>query len=125
MIHLIDEEVKSRRPLGRAVRQGGEREIEACLQTAACIDAEIINMMKPLLEFVLELCSLCNEDEKLFLAQSAELAMSACRVSRGIVLSFAAKSSDETYRYVTKRENEVFYAERKELYDRIMERLGA
>ena len=60
MVNLIDEDVKSKRPHARALKEGGEREIEATLQTAACIDAEIVNMMKPCLEFLDELCPLCT-----------------------------------------------------------------
>lgn len=124
MVHLIDEEVKSRRPYLRAVKQGGEREVEATIQTAACIDAEIINMMKPLLEFILELCDQCSEEEKVYLAQAAELAVCACKVSRNTVLAFGDKSTDEIYRYVTKRENEVFLSERTALYDSVLSKLG-
>ena len=52
MIHLIDEDVKSKRPFARAQKEGRPREIEATIQTASCIDAEIVNMMKPCLEFL-------------------------------------------------------------------------
>lgn len=119
MVHLIDEDVKSRGPINRARKEGGEREIEASLQTATCIDAEIVNMMKPALEFAEELCSLCPAEDRHFLLESAELAMAAVRVAQSVIFSLADLSTDETYRFVTHRENEVFLAERQEIYERI------
>ena len=120
MVHLIDEDVKSKRPYARAVKEGGEREIEATIQTASCIDAEIVNMTKPCLEFLDELCAYCPAEEKHFIREAAELAMGACRAAQSVIFSFAAKSSDETYRYVTRRENEIFLAERTALYESIV-----
>lgn len=123
MVHLIDEDVKSKRPYARAVKEGGEREIEATLQTASCIDAEIVNMTKPCLEFLDELCELCPAAEKHIIREAAELAMCACRVAQSIIFSYALQSSDETYRFVTRRENEIFLEERTELYKSIQSKL--
>ena len=86
------------------------------------IEAEIVNMTKPALEFALELCDRAAEEDKSLLAEAAELVMSACRVSQHVIAAFASLSSDETYRYVTHRENEVFLAEREELYNKIIEK---
>jgi len=119
MVHLIDENIKAKRPMERARRDGGEREIEASIQTACCIEAEIVNMMKPCLEFLDELKDICPQEAMHFIPESAELAMSACRISQSIIFHYADMSSDEIYRYVTRRENEVFLAERNELYERI------
>ena len=120
MVHLIDEDAKSKRPFSRARKEGGEREIEATLQTASCIDAEVVNMMKPCLEFLDELVPFCPAEDKHLLSESAELAMCACRVAQSVIFSFADLSSDETYRFVTRRENEIFLAERTALYERIL-----
>lgn len=120
MVHLIDEDVKSRGPINRARKEGGEREIEASIQTATCIDAEIVNMMKPALEFAEELWAFCPVSDRHFLIESAELAMAAVRVAQSVIFSIANLSSDETYRYVTHRENEIFLSERQEIYDRIL-----
>ena len=124
MVHLIDEDIKSKRPFVRALKEGGEREIEATIQTASCIDAEIVNMMKPCLEFLDELCAFCPAEDGHFIREAAELAMSACRVAQSVIFSFAAKSSDDTYRFVTRRENEVFLAERTALYESITAKLA-
>ena len=119
MVHLIDEVIKAKGPLNRARKEGGEREIEASVQTACCIEAEIINMMKPCLELLDELKDFCPQEEMHFIAESAELAMSACRVCQSIIFHYADMCSDEIYRYVTHRENEVFMTERSEIYERI------
>jgi len=116
MVHLIDEAIKAKGPINRAKKEGGAREIEASIQTATCIEAEIVNMAKPALEFADELCGICGADEKHTLLEAAEFIMSACRAAQSVILSYAALSSDETYRYVTRRENEVFLTEREELY---------
>ena len=49
MVHLIDEDVKSRGPLNRALKEGEPRAIEAARQPASAIPAEIVNMMGKLL----------------------------------------------------------------------------
>ena len=123
MVHLIDEDVKSKRPFARAQKEGGPREIEATIQTASCIDAEIVNMMKPCLEYLEELCPLCPADDRHFIREAAELAMSACKVAQSVIFTYAAMSTDETYRFVTQRENEVFLSERTALYESIVSKL--
>ncbi len=107
MVHLIDEDVKSRHPLRRALKEGGEREIEAARQPAVAIPAEIINMMGQLLELTKELCALCPKDAMHFLGEAAQLAMAAIRSARLYILDMSDKCSDETYRFVVRRENEI------------------
>ena len=124
MVNLIDEDVKSKRPHARALKEGGEREIEATLQTAACIDAEIVNMMKPCLEFLDELCPLCPDADKHLIREAAELAMCAVKVAQSVIFFYADQSSDETYRFVTHRENEIFLSERTALYESISAKLA-
>ena len=120
MVNLIDEDVKSKRPFSRALKEGGAREIEATIQTASCIDAEIVKMMKPCLEFLEELCPLCPAADRHFIREAAELAMSATRVAQSVIFTYAAMSTDDTYRFVTRRENEIFLAERTALYESIV-----
>ncbi len=107
MIHLIDEDVKSRHPLRRALKEGGEQEIEAARQPAVAIPAEVINMMGQMLELAKELCALCPKDAVHFLGECAELAMAAIRSARLYILDMSDKCSDETYRFVVRRENEI------------------
>lgn len=111
MVHLIDEDVKCRGPLKRAMMEGDARTIEAARQPAVSICAEILNMMGKLLELAQELCPLCPKEAKHYLAESAELAMAAARTARSYIVDMAAYSSDETYRFVTHRENELLLAQ--------------
>lgn len=120
MVHLIDEDVKAKGPINRARKEGGEREIEASIQTASCIDAEIVNMMKNALEFALELSACCPAEDRHFLLESAELCMASCRAAQSALFAYADLSTDETYRFVTHRENEIFLEERQALYDQIV-----
>ena len=107
MVHLIDEDVKSRHPLRRALKEGGEQEIEAARQPAVAIPAEVINMMGQMLELAKELCALCPKDAVHWLGECAELAMAAIRSARLYILDMSDKCSDETYRFVVRRENEI------------------
>ena len=111
MVHLIDEDVKCRGPLKRAIKEGDARTIEAARQPAVSISAEILNMMGKLLELAQELCPLCPKEARHYLAESAELAMAAARTARSYIVDMAAYSSDETYRFVTHRENELLLAQ--------------
>ena len=107
MVHLIDEDVKSRGPLNRALKEGEPRAIEAARQPASAIPAEIVNMMGKLLELSQELCPLCPKEAAHYLAESTELALAAAASARDFILDMASYCSDETYRFVTRRENEL------------------
>ena len=107
MVHLIDEDVKCRGPLRRALKEGDERKIEATRQPAVAIPGEIINMMNQALELSRELVPLCPKDGLHYLGESAELSLSAIRAARLFILDMSDKCSDDTYRYVIRRENEI------------------
>lgn len=125
MVHLIDEDVKCRGPLKRAMMEGDARTIEAARQPAVSISAEILNMMGKLLELAQELCPLCPKEAKHYLAESAELAMAAARTARSYIVDMAAYSSDETYRFVTRRENELLLAQFAPLAEEIIKSVEA
>ena len=120
MVHLIDEDVKSRAPLRKAVQEGIEVNIEAGRESAACIPSEIIGMMQKLLELARELCDHCDGDMLSYIAESVCLAKAAAESCRVYVLNLAGKSSDETYRFVAKRENEMASDEMTELFNEVM-----
>ena len=107
MVHLIDEDVKARGPLRRAMKEGGEREIEAARQPAVAIPGEVINMMAQALELGRELASVCSKDALHYLGEFAELAMAAVRSARMYIINMSDQCSDDTYRYVVRRENEI------------------
>ena len=107
MVHLIDEDVKSRGPLRRALQEGDARNIEAARQPAIAIPSEVINMMGQALELNKELTALCPKDALHFLGESAELSIAAIRAARMFILDMSDKCSDDTYRYIVRRENEI------------------
>ena len=125
MVHLIDEDVKCRGPLQRAIKEGDARNIEAARQPAVSICAEIMNMMGKLLELARELCPLCPKEARHYLAESAGLAMAAARTARSYIVDMAAYSSDETYRFVTRRENELLLAQFAPLAEEIIKSVEA
>ena len=107
MVHLIDEDVKSRGPLRKALQEGDERKIEATRQPAVAIPGEVINMMNQALELGAELAGFCPKDALHYLGESAELSLSAIRAARLFILDMSDKCSDDTYRYIVRRENEI------------------
>lgn len=107
MVHLIDEDVKSRGPLRRAIKEGDARTIEAARQPAVCIDQEIINMMGQALELMPQLAELCPKDGLHYIGEAAELACAAVRAARLYILDMARYSTDDTYKFVIRRENEL------------------
>ena len=107
MVHLIDEDVKSRGPLRKALQEGDERKIEATRQPAVAIPGEVINMMSQALELGAELAGMCPKDALHYLGESAELCLSAIRAARLFILDMSDKCSDDTYRYIVRRENEI------------------
>ena len=107
MVHLIDEDVKSRGPLRKALKEGDERKIEATRQPAVAIPGEVINMMGQALELSKELTALCPKNALHYLGESAELSMAAIRAARMFILDMSDKCSDDTYRYIVRRENEI------------------
>jgi formiminotetrahydrofolate cyclodeaminase len=107
MVHLIDEDVKSRGPLRKALQEGDERKIEATRQPAVAIPGEVINMMSQALELGAELAGFCPKDALHYLGESAELSLSAIRAARLFILDMSDKCSDDTYRYIVRRENEI------------------
>jgi len=107
MVHLIDEDVKSRGPLRKALKEGDERKIEATRQPAVAIPGEVINMMGQALELAKELTAMCPKDALHYLGESAELSIAAIRAARMFIIDMSDKCSDDTYRYIVRRENEI------------------
>ena len=104
MVHLIDEDVKCRGPLRMAKKEGDARKIEACRQTSLSI---CINMMSQLIDMAKELSAVCPAGALCYAAEGVELALTAVKITRMYIVSVASQSPDETYRYVTRRENEL------------------
>lgn len=123
MVHLIDEDVKARGPLRRAQKEGDPQKIDAAGQSAPAVCAEIVNMMIKALELLGELAELCSEEARHFAAESADLALAAIRASMRYCVYWGGKSSDDTYRYITRRENELQWEQIFPLYESVIKKL--
>lgn len=123
MVHLIDEDVKSRGPMRQALKEGDERKIDATRQSAVCIDSEIINMMVQLMDFAGELADVCPKDKLHWLGEAAHLMMGAVESARIFIVNMADGSSDDTYRYVTRRENEITFEALRKVFNGIIEKV--
>ena len=122
MVKLIDEDVKCRGPLRRAVSEGDPQRIEAAHQPAVAVAQEIIHMMVQCLDFLDELKDLAAEDGKTYIVASAELAMGSIRASVHYIVDMSLACSDETYRFVIHRENEIMLENCTPVYERILEK---
>lgn len=119
MVNLIDEDVKCRAPLRRALKEGDGRKIEASRQAAVSICLETVNMMGKCLELSEGLSAFAEAEQSAWLKEGAELAYGASLAAGNFVLAMSALSPDDTYRYVMKRENELTMGQQLEILERI------
>ena len=122
MVKLIDEDVKCRGPLRRALSEGDAQAIEAARQPAAAIANEIVNMMTQCLELLEELAERAGDEAKTYIAASAELAMGAVRACIHYSVAMSRACTDETYRFIVRRENEITLENYRPVYERILEK---
>ena len=120
---LVDEDVKCRGPLRRAEKEGSAVEIAACCQPASAIAAETVNMMQKLLELDEELVGLFPEKLPHFVFEAASLALSAAEAAVPYIFSLAKLNDDDTYRYITERENQVYLDFCRSLKEKIFSRI--
>ena len=125
MVSLIDEDVKARGPYRRAIKEGDPRKIEAASQSAGAVCSEIVCMMEKALELGEELAVLCPDDARHFIAESADLALAAIRASMRYCVYWGDQSTEDTRRYVIRRENELQWEEILPLYKRVIEKAEA
>ena len=119
MCYLVDEDVKCRNPIKKAISENNPQHIEACVQPACAINSEIINMMISLLSLSKELCEYSN-DKIHYIYESADYSMAAIRACVSFIYSMLKYCTDDTFIYVTKRENEVSVAQAEEIYHSIV-----
>ena len=120
MVNLIDEDVKCRGPLRRALKEGDDRKIEASRQAAVSICLEIVNMMGKCLEMSVGLLPFAASRSSSYVVECAELAYGASLAAGNYILEMSCLSPDETYRYVMKRENELTMQQQKERMNYIL-----
>ena len=123
LVHLIDEDVKCRGPLRRAQKEGKAQKIEAAMRPAVAICEEIVNMMGKCLDMMLEISERCPPEALHYLASGADFAIGAARAATHYILNMAQKSTEETYRFVTKRENEMTLDQYEAVCAEIMKKL--
>ena len=104
------------------MKENDARVIEAARQPAAQIGNELVNMMGQLLELDEELCAFLAPEGRRFAAAAADLAMGAAQGTMRYLFAQAAQCTDETYRYIVKRENEIALEHCRALYARILEK---
>lgn len=121
LIKLIDEDVRCRGPLRRALKEDDPHAVEAARQVSVSICLEIVNMMGKCLEIAAEYAAFLKEnaDARFYLLQSADLAYGASLAAGRFILMTAGKSEDDTYRYVIRRENELTMQQQTTLLDRL------
>jgi len=121
LVKLVDEDVKCRGPLRRALKEGDDHAVEAARQVSVSICLEIVNMMGKCLEMAADYAEDMSRtvDVGFYLLESAELAYAASLAAGGFIRMTAEKSADETWCYVMKRENELTMQAQAELLGRI------
>lgn len=107
MVYLIDEDVKGRNIMKRAVKEGDPQKIEAAREPAAAISDEVICQMINLVDLVEELIVFSPQESAIYLGSAVEYALSSIRSARLFAVHLANGSSDDTYSFVVRRENEI------------------
>ena len=82
-------------------------------------------MMEKELELLEELAALCPSDAKHFAAESADLAYAAIRACMRVCIYWGDLSTEDTRRYVIRRETELQLQEIDPLYKRVIDKLEA
>ncbi len=118
-VYLIDEDVKGRNIMKRAVKEGDPQKIEAAREPAAAISDEVICQSINVMELLDELASFAPAESAIYIGSAAELLMGAIESARLYVLCLASGSADETYAFVVRRENELRLEGLREPLERI------
>ena len=107
MVYLIDEDVKGRNIMKRAIKEGDPQKIEAAREPAAAISDEVICQMINLVDLIEELSAFAPKESAIYLGSAVEFALSSIRSARLFAVHLARGSSDDTYSFIVRRENEI------------------
>lgn len=113
-IHLVDDDTKARNSLAKTRKEGDPLKIEAAIHVACSVNEEIVNMCRQMLELM------TKAEPSQYIRQAAYIAMGAVRSAIDWLLEIVSECSDDTYRFVVKRENEVFLKECEDLCQSIL-----
>lgn len=123
MVYLIDEDVKGGNILRRALKEGDPQKIDAARQPASAISNEVINQVCNLMELADELSAVCTPDTAPYLGAAVQMALAALQSARLFAIRMASQSSDETYRFIARRENEITLENLQPTVDRVLQRV--
>lgn len=121
MIHLIDDDVKARAGLLKEIKTGNSLTIEAAIHPACTINEEIINMLHQMLELAYECSSIIDKEMMHYLKESAQLAIGTIKSCIIWLINITSQCTDDTYKYIVKRENEITLEECESLCRKILE----
>ena len=123
MVYLIDEDLKGRSIMARAQKEGDRQKIDAAIHSICAIPDEIINQMCNVIDLLLELSEMDTAACAPYLGSAAHTAMAALQSARLFVVNATLHSDDETYTYITRRENEIRLGEYEPKLQKILERV--
>ena len=107
MLYLIDEDLKGRSIMDRAKKEGDGEKIDAAIHAVCAISDEIINQMCNVLDLLMELSERELSETAPFLGSAVHDALAAIHSCRLFVVNATRQSSDKTYAFITRRENEL------------------
>lgn len=116
-LHLVDDDLKARSGYRKELKNGDADKIEAAVHPACTINEEIINMLHQMLTLGLELKEMIPESHRHYLKEMAEISLGIIRSCMLWLLNITSQCSDETYKFVVKRENEITLSQVMELYE--------
>ena len=119
MDHLVDEDVRCRGPLKKALEDGDPVKISACCQTACAIAVETVDMMRTLLGFCAEMLDFYGNKAPHYVFEAASLAYAAVESEVAYIDSVTKLSDDPTYIYITKKETGVYMDDCKKLKEKV------
>ena len=123
---LMDQDIRCRAPMVKAIRENRPvEELDACLHPASEITEEIVGMMNVLLDFLIEMSGKLAFSDISVIQASLESAMAAVRISGAWINYLSDLSTEETFKFVMRREYEITYGEITEKYNKITETVGS
>lgn len=116
-LHLVDDDLKARSGYRKELKNEDADKIEAAIHPACTINEEIINMLHQMMELGLELRELIPEAYRHYLKEMADISLGIIKSCIAWLLNITSKCTDETYKFVVKRENEITLSQVIELYE--------
>ncbi len=116
-LHLVDDDLKARSGYRKELKNGDPDTIEAAVHPACTINEEIINMLHQMMDLGLELKEMVPDSYRHYLKEMAEISLGIVKSCIAWLLNITSACSDETYKFVVKRENEITLSQIMELYE--------